>query len=97
MTGNNNWIGKITDKANPENVGTIGGGMAGFGVGNVVDWYVGPLLVGAAQDLVWLVAPPVGMVFGAVVGYKVVKRLIKGKDDPDNPQSGNHSVSVEKS
>ncbi|MDJ0743137.1 MAG: hypothetical protein QNJ32_07215 [Xenococcaceae cyanobacterium MO_167.B27] len=46
-------------------------------------------LVGVAQDIVWLVAPPAGMVLGAVAGYKVVKRLTKEKDNSEN---GNNPV-----
>ena len=81
--------GGFLDNVTPENLGTLGGAMAGLGVGNIIDWYVGALLVGVAQDLVWLVAPPAGMVLGAVAGYKVVKRLTKEKDNSEN---GNNPV-----
>lgn len=84
MADKNENFSDLAKHLTPENIGVIGGAMAGNGVGNVIDWYVGPMLAGAAQDLVWLVAPPVGMVLGAVVGYKLVRSLIKEKDRPEN-------------
>ena len=70
-----------------EDIGVGAGALTGYGVGTVIDCYVNPLLISIViQYLVCFFSPLVGMFLGGILGYRVVKSLLKQED---NFQSNN--------